>query len=101
MPTITVRLLKRSATIAAGNDTSMRGSVKATKAFVASTCDAAANATVPGVNARFLIAIRATKTFNALSLNAPRNWAKSSPRSGCLARVLPSMSPTQTVAATG
>ena len=82
MPTITVRLLNRSENTPAKTDTIIRGKVNMTKVCVVCAWEAASKAgpEVSTVAATCLIARRATMSFQALSLNAPKNWAMRSPR---------------------
>ncbi len=79
-----VRLLTRSARTPATKDTKARGSVKTTNARVVWVCEAVSNSG-PGaiVAAICLMPNRATISFQALSLNAPQNWAMRRPRRGC------------------
>src|SRR5262245_32455699 len=78
-----VRLLTRSASRPATVDTSASGAVNTMKASVVWVCDAVSNSE-PGaiVEASWRMANRATINFQALSLNAPQNWAMSNPRRG-------------------
>ncbi len=80
---ITVRLLTRSASTPATTDTSASGNVNTTKASVVCVWEAVSNSRPGEVReASCRMASKATINFQALSLNAPQNWAISNPRRG-------------------
>ena len=85
MAMMTVRLLNRSDSTPATRENSMSGRLKTTKAMVACVWEAASNAGPVGPTAAVtcLMASKATISFQALSLNAPKNCAINRPRRGC------------------
>jgi len=80
---MTVRLLRRSAKVPPTNDNNISGKVKMMKVIAVCVCAAVSSSgpgTICAVACR--MANRATMSFQALSLNAPQNWAMRRPRSG-------------------
>ncbi len=84
MAMMTVRLLRRSASVPPTSDSNTSGKVKMMKVVAVCVC-AAVSSSGPGAICAVAcrIASRATISFHALSLNAPQNWAISRPRRGC------------------
>ena len=81
---MTVRLLRRSAKVPPTNDSNISGKVKMIKVSAVCVCAAVSSSgpgAIPAVACR--MASNATMSFQALSLNAPKNCAINSPRRGC------------------
>mgnify|MGYP003694145461 CR=1 FL=1 len=79
-----MRLLRRSAKVPPTNDSNISGKVKMIKVSAVCVC-AAVSIAGPGAICAVAcrMASKATMSFQALSLNAPKNWAIKSPRRGC------------------
>ena len=80
---MTVRLLRRSAKVPPTNDSNISGKVKMIKVSAVCVC-VAVSSSGPGsiCSVACRKASKATISFQALSLNAPQNWAMRRPRSG-------------------